>query len=310
MIQTTLIAGWWWSGRIAGPTPDTGSLAITSDPVGAAVSIDGTPRGTTPYSITLTAGVHQLEIGSGAQTRTQSITISRGGETSVHASLSPGPPAQSPAPAATTGGLQISTDPGGARVAVDGQPRGSAPITIAALAAGPHQITIAGAEDVVTRRVTVQPGITTSLIVSLTSSGAGSSGWLAITIGVPAQIFENGTLLGTTDTPRIMLPSGRHDLVISSEALGYSVSHSVQIGAGQTVSLQLETPRGTLNINALPWANVWVDGQSVGETPIDDLSLPIGTHEVVFRHPDFGEQRRTVAVGATGSARVAVDFRK
>ena len=98
--------------------------------------------------------------------------------------------------------------------------------------------------------------------------------------------------------------------MIGNEALGYSVSHSVQIGAGQTVSLQLETPRGTLNVNALPWANVWVDGQSVGETPIGNLSLPIGTHEVVFRHPDFGEQRRSVAVGVTGTARVAVDFRK
>jgi hypothetical protein len=308
VIQTGLIVVWWSSGRIAGSAPETGQLTITSDPGGAPLSIDGSPRGSTPATLTLAAGSHQIEVGAGESTRRQSISLGRGGEATVHVSLAP-----DPAPAATeitTGALQISVDPPGLRVALDGQPRGTAPTTLESLPAGPHQVTVIGPDGPVSRRVTVQAGVTTPVIISLTGGGAFASGWLAVTSGVPAQILENGTLLGTTDTPRIMLPTGRHDLELTNEALGYRLTRSVQIGAGQTVSLQLEIPLGTLNVNATPWADVWIDGRSVGETPIGNLSLPIGSHEIVFRHPDLGEQRRTVAVGVTGTARVGVDFRK
>ena len=43
-------------------------------------------------------------------------------------------------------------------------------------------------------------------------------------------------------------------------------------------------------LNAQPWADVWVDGERVGETPIGNVAVPIGPHEVVFRHPQLGEQ--------------------
>ena len=52
-------------------------------------------------------------------------------------------------------------------------------------------------------------------------------------------------------------------------------------------------------VNALPWAEVSIDGERVGETPIGSVQVPIGTHEVVFRHPDLGE-RRTTATVTTG----------
>src|SRR5450759_255646 len=35
-------------------------LAVLADPAGAAVSIDGTPRGASPLTLTLPAGVHQV----------------------------------------------------------------------------------------------------------------------------------------------------------------------------------------------------------------------------------------------------------
>jgi serine/threonine-protein kinase len=67
---------------------------------------------------------------------------------------------------------------------------------------------------------------------------------------------------------------------------------------------------GTLSVNAQPWAEVWVDGQRIGETPIGNLSLPIGHHELVVRHPQLGERRQTVAVGANGPSRIGIDLRR
>ena len=37
--------------------------------------------------------------------------------------------------------------------------------------------------------------------------------------------------------------------------------------------IKIEFPKGTIALNAVPWAEVWVDGEKVGETPIGNLSL-------------------------------------
>jgi hypothetical protein len=49
---------------------------------------------------------------------------------------------------------------------------------------------------------------------------------------------------------------------------------------------------------------VFIDGNPVGETPIANLALPIGTHQVVFRHPELGERRQTIVVKVDGLLRV------
>ena len=67
---------------------------------------------------------------------------------------------------------------------------------------------------------------------------------------------------------------------------------------------------GTIAINAAPWANVTLDGKDLGETPVGNTSVAIGTHEVIFRHPQLGEQRITVTVTANTPARLSVDMRK
>ena len=63
-------------------------------------------------------------------------------------------------------------------------------------------------------------------------------------------------------------------------------------------------------MNAIPWAEVWVDGERVGETPIGNLPVSVGNHEVVFRNPDLGEQRMTATVTLTAPTRLSVDLRK
>jgi hypothetical protein len=75
-------------------------------------------------------------------------------------------------------------------------------------------------------------------------------------------------------------------------------------------AVKVEFPKGTIAINAVPWAEVWVDGEKIGETPIGNLSMTIGTHDVVFRHPDLGEQRHKATVTLTAPARLSVDLRK
>ena len=78
----------------------------------------------------------------------------------------------------------------------------------------------------------------------------------------------------------------------------------------KVTTITVEPPKGSVAINALPWAEVWMDGTKIGETPIGNLAVAAGSHDVVFRHPDFGEQHETVMVTLKAPARLSVDMRK
>jgi hypothetical protein len=106
-----------------------------------------------------------------------------------------------------------------------------------------------------------------------------------------------------------MLAAGRHELDLSNEALGYRATRVVQVGPGKVASITLDLPQGVVNLNAAPWAEVWIDGRRVGETPIGNLSVSIGSHEVVFRHPQLGEKRQAISVTLGAPVRVSVDMK-
>ena len=306
IAQGGLLAYWFVAGRAE---PESGSLAVASDPSGSPVSVDGVSRGTTPFSVALKPGPHEIGVGAGAQLRSQSVNVTNGGDTRIFFELPRGTESAAVPIATAVGGLQVTTEPPGAKVLIDGEARGVAPLTVSDLKAGEHAVVVQGTGEPVSRTVTVQEGAVASLVISLNSASAFASGWLAIS-GVPVQIMENGTLLGSTETARILVPAGSHELELTNAALGYRVTRTVQVVAGQTLSLSLKPPQGTVSINAQPWAEVWVDGQPAGETPIANLPLTIGNHELLFRHPELGEQRRTVTVGALAPLRVGVDLRK
>ena len=59
----------------------------------------------------------------------------------------------------------------------------------------------------------------------------------------------------------------------------------------------------------MPWAEVWMDGKKLGETRLA-YQLPLGTHEVVFKLPRFGERRVTTTVRANATSSVSVQMGK
>jgi hypothetical protein len=307
LVQGGLMTMWLTSTRAAAAPPAFGSVTVTATPAGIPVAIDGVTRGVAPLSVELPPGPHQVVVGEGATARTQSVDIRRGVEASVYVELlAP----EGAGVASSAGSLQITTDPPGARVSVDGESRGATPAMVTGLAPGSHQVSITSASGTVNREVVVEAGATASLIVATSPGSEFASGWLSVTSPFSAQVLLDGTLVGTTDTPRLMLPAGRRQIELVNASLGYRAQQVVQIAAGKTTALNLEVPTGSLYVNALPWAEVWIDGRKAGETPIGNLQLPIGTHELLLRHPELGEQKQTVVVGAGAPVRVGLDMRK
>ena len=217
------------------------------------------------------------------------------------------PAATAPA-APEPGNLDITSDPPGARVTVDGERKGVTPLVLP-IAPGQHTIIVTDGRTSTTRTMTVSPGSTASFVAALAPLGA-AAGWVTITSPVDLQVLEGGALLGTTSMSRLMLPAGKHQLDLASAALSFQTSIAVDVQPGKTATSNVALPNGSLSINALPWANVFVDGKAVGTTPIANLEIPIGTHEVIWRHPQFPERRQTIVVTLKSPVRLVMDLSK
>jgi hypothetical protein len=292
--------------RFASPNAATndGTLVMTTNPAGAKLFVDGVERGVTPLTVSLKPGAHALELRGDGPARTMPMTMNAGAQVSQYIEL--------PKTAAASGQLQVRTEPSGAKVSVDGAPRGTSPVTIADLSPGEHAVLLESDRGSVKQIVAIEAGITASLMVPLAGAtdGAPVSGWIAVTAPADVQVFENKRLLGTSQSDRLMVSSGRHDIDIVNETLGYRTSRTVQVAPGKVTPIKIDFPKGTIALNAVPWAEVWVDGEKVGDTPIGNLSLTIGPHEIVFRHPELGEQRHAATVSLNSPARLSVDLRK
>jgi PEGA domain-containing protein len=286
----------------AAPTAD-GTLTVNTNPPGAKVFVDGVSRGVTPLSVALKPGTHALELRGDGTPRLMPITVTAGAELSQYIEL--------PKTAATFGQLQVRTEPAGARVSVDGLPRGTSPVTVSDLTPGEHAVQLESDFGAVKQIVTVEAGLTASLVVPLAApEGAPVSGWMSVTAPADVQIFENKRLIGTSQSDRLMVSAGRHEIEIVNDLVGYRTTRTVQVTAGRVTPIRVEFPKGNIALNAVPWAEVWVDGEKIGETPIGNLSLSLGPHEVVFRHPELGEQRHAALVTLKTPARLSVDLRK
>jgi hypothetical protein len=280
----------------------TGTATINSRPDGAQVSIDGQPRGITPLKVSLPAGPHTLELTNGGETRTIPLQIESGTIVSQYIDLIP-------TGVGSSESLQVSSDPPGAQVVVDGKPRGVTPLTVAAIGIGDHEVVISSGDAKVKRTVNVAKGATASVVATLAPAGS-SAGWLSIKSPIELQIQENGKLVGTTSADQIMLPAGSHSLELVNAALAFRTGITVQIAPGKTATPAVSLPNGLVSMNAVPWAEVWLDGKSLGTTPLANIAVPIGTHELVFRHPQLGERRQTLTVTTRTPVRVGVEFNK
>jgi hypothetical protein len=194
----------------------------------------------------------------------------------------------------------LSSTPAGARVLVDGRAVGETPVTLDAVTPGRRTITFIASGGSVTRTISVVAGETVSLDVPV------FSGWLAVDAQIVLEVAQNGRVIGTTQG-RLLMPPGRHTVTFTNADLGYVATQVVDIEPGAERRLTL-APAARVNLNAVPWAEVWIDGRRVGETPIARVSIPLGTREVIFRHPQLGERKLTPTIRVGEPEAISIDF--
>jgi hypothetical protein len=285
-------------------TPRAANLTIVTQPAGVDVLVNGESRGVTPLSLSLDAGAHKVTLRQGTEERVLPLTLTAGADVTHHIEFQPAVNG----PTSSAGGMSIVTDPAGAQVLVDGRSRGVSPLALTDLPAADYRVRVRAPTGSAERTVRVQAGATASVVFSLPRVSSPAAGWLTVTAPFDVLVSEGNNVVGTGRSAKIMLPAGRHSLTLVNESLQYSESRTIDIAAGQTATVSVNAPRVGFSANARPWADVIVDGANVGQTPIANFPMTIGTHEIVFRHPQLGERRQTVLVTSKGPNRIAVDL--
>jgi hypothetical protein len=231
---------------------------------------------------------------AGAQTAQASPTAAQ--------SAAAQPPVNDSAIPAGKGRIAVQTQPPGIRVLLDKKPIGETPIQLDATP-GRHVLTFMTSGGEVVHNIRVNAGKVTSLDIPV------FSGWLSVVAPFVVDLAENGQSIGSSEENRLMLPPGRHRITMSNREVGYSQAHDVDIEPGGVRSVTIN-PKGTVSFNASPWAEVWLEGAKLGDTPLAGIQVPLGTREFVFRNPQFGEKRVTATVRGNAPTMVSHDFQK
>jgi len=165
------------------------------------------------------------------------------------------------------GSLTVTSSPVGAEVFVDGVLRAKTPASIL-VSAGKHDLEVRTSGRSERLVIAMVPGGEVSQHVELRAPGtpAGAQGvvalavptpapptvgWVSVVMGVEVQLFEGGTLVGSSRTGRIRLAPGRHELDVVIEALALRMRKVVNVMAGRTTRLTFDLPKD-LDTNAAP----------------------------------------------------------
>ena len=132
-------------------------------------------------------------------------------------------------------------------------------------------------------------------------------GGMTVTSAIDLQVLVDGKLAGSTAGP-MAVSEGAHHIELVNDALGFRLVRNIDIKNGQMAAVNVPVPTARISVNATPWAEVTIDGAPAGETPLASLSVPIGSHEIEFRHPQLGVRKQTVVVKVGAHVRVTQTF--
>ena len=204
-----------------------------------------------------------------------------------------------PADAAEQSGrVTINTRPESAKVLIDGQPRGTTPLSLT-LKPGPHSMTLRldGAERVVP--LVVAAGFETSqyLELPIPASSSSSRGRLSVSTDPPGvRVSIDGRPFGTSPIEVGDVSAAPHVVSVASDAA--SAERTITVAAGGTTSVVFSLPQnparpaqaGWMTIAAPFDVQVLERGEVVGSSDAAKLMMVAGRHDVVFVNQALGFQ--------------------
>ncbi len=284
------------------PIQATGSIYVTSSPSGAVATLDGTNQQSTPCAYpNVATGYHTVQVSlSGYNSYSTRVSVTNGATTNVNAYLTP---------YQNTGSLKATSSPSGADVYIDGTYRGDTPVTVSNIPTGNHQVNLrlAGYQSW-TGSVSITSGVTTTISPTLVPSSSTTTGYILVSSNPSgASIFLDGSYQGQTvagsDFDILNVAPGSHSIRLSLGGYqDYTTTVSVAARESVTVSATLvpssqPSSGGTVECVSTPGgADLFMDNNYRGITPVTLPNVPTGAHTLTFRAAGYTDYVTTVQV--------------
>jgi hypothetical protein len=275
LFQGVAFAAWWWVQPGA-----QGTLVVQTSKIGVEVLLDDKVVGRTPFREEVAPGRHRLGLRQGTNVREMPVEISVGVVTTQAIDW--------PSLSGGRGNLQVTSNPAGAEVFVNGKSRGDAPLLLEDLPAGDQVLMLKSDAGTVTITTTVVPDQTTPVEVKI------FAGWILVDAPVEVNLLLNGRdKIGSSMDGQILLPPGPHRVQAVNEGLGIRQWFSVTVEPGAVRRVPFTVAPATLTLQEE--AEVFIDGTSAGTTP-GTISIQPGTHDIVIRPVGGVERRQALTV--------------
>ncbi|MFN2286786.1 MAG: PEGA domain-containing protein [Chromatocurvus sp.] len=275
------------------------SVQITVDAEApAAIDIDGLalPLG---QRFLIRSGDYELRITApGYVDYNGTLTVSDDASQRVDIALSPLP-----------GRVTFAGLPAGAEIRIDGEDAGSAPFIEQPLAAGQHSVSITTERYLPEERTIDVTGRNLKQSIEFLLQPA----WAEVSVdSVPsgASVIVDGEAVGTTPLTAEIIQGERS---LQLRLAGYAdLARSLDINAGEPLNLgtlSLLPAAGRLALESQPsGANVTVDGEYRGQTPVTVNLTPDTDHQVHLSRPGYQRFSRAIALQAGEQSSLAAQL--
>jgi hypothetical protein len=111
------------------------------------------------------------------------------------------------------------------------------------------------------------------------------TGTLAVSSPTTVDIYRGDQLVGSAPTT-LILPVGNQTLEYRHQDMRKLITSAIKSNQTTTAMVTFDV---TVQINAKPWAQVFIDGsprQPLGQTPLSNVRVPIGSN-LIFENPNF-----------------------
>ncbi|MDH5511133.1 MAG: PEGA domain-containing protein [Nitrospinota bacterium] len=282
-------------GPLAPPEVKPGKIILRSDVEGT-VFIDGVEAGKTPViDYPVQKGDHTMEIrAEGYQLWKRSVKVIGGETLDFEASLT-----------LAEGVLLVLSDPPGATVIFQDQPKGATPVIITGLPLGIYQVRLEkNGYFPVTEQVRLHKH-SGEKVTGVLSRGAR----LTVTSDEGAMVTIDGKKAGT-GTVEVLLPGGPHEVEVSMEGRK-TVRKKVETVIGKQTRVDVRPEKikfGSIRISAAPWARIYLNGKRYGTTPRTLTGIPTGYVEVKLVNPGYQPYVAKILIEPGERARLAHTF--
>jgi serine/threonine protein kinase len=307
------------------PVPVEGHLTVESDPPGASVVVDGVLfKVQTPGTLQMLALDKDLQVRvekEGHEPREVTVRLSRQAPSKTISVLLP-------AAQARPGTIELTTEPPGASVVLDGKPQpGVTPLTLAEVSSGVEHLIRVSREGFQEEALSVEvaPGETLPVKLALKAQPApepepaavaavdarskkgnkkdGATGEVEISSSPPADLFHGTRNLGRTPTT-VKLPAGKVALTFVNRELDLRQTASVNVETNGKTRASFAFRKGKIAADATPWADVYIGEKKLGTTPLAPREVYEGSYTLRLVNSELGAIKAVKVVVEAGKTTV------